>query len=163
MKRLMLSMLACCLCALTTLAQEPTAPDLRQLTAEVHKLRAELVQQQLEFQEWKLKELARELQQLRAELQQLADEERAFEQELATLNDGAAPAAPEAVSEAQTLGAAIGARTQRLRVRQEPVNQRLAELTAQWQQEETRRQQLAQQAQRLKTAAPTQRPKGEGQ
>lgn len=156
MKRIMLTALACCLCALTTLAQEPAAPDLRQLTAEVHKLRAELVHQQLEFQEWKLKELARELQQLHAEQQRLADEERALEQELGTLNDAAAPIAPEAVSEAQALRASSSARTQKLRTRQEPLHQRLAELTAQWQQEETRRQQLVQQVQRLKPAAPTQ-------
>jgi hypothetical protein len=152
MKRLMLTALACCLCALTTLAQEPVAPDLRQLTAEVHKLRAELIQQQLEFQEWKLNQLARDLQQLRAEQQRWVDEERSLEQELAALDGAAAPTAPEAVSEAQALRTANDARTQRLRARQE----RLAELTAQWQQEETRRQQLAQQAQRLKTAAPTQ-------
>jgi len=155
MKRLMLTALACYLCALTTLAQEPVAPDLRQLTAEVHKLRAELLQQQLEFQEWKLNQLARELQQLRAEQQRWADEERSLEQELAALDGAAAPTAPDAVSEAQAQRTATGARTQRPRARQGPLQERLAELTAQWQQEETRRQQLAQQAERLKTAAPT--------
>lgn len=159
MKRLMLTALACCLCALTTPAQDQVAPDLRQLTAEIHKLRAELLRHQLEFQEWKLGQLTRELRQLRDEQQRLADEERSLEQELALLvqqTGGATPGEQEAVSEAQAMHASSGARLQRLRARQEPLHQRLNELTRQWDQEETRRQQLARQAQRLKSATSTQ-------
>ncbi|HEY9432732.1 MAG TPA: hypothetical protein VI260_14805, partial [Blastocatellia bacterium] len=59
-------------------------------------------------------------------------------------NAAAVGAAQEAISEEQALRASGGARAQRLRARQEPLHQRLNELTAQWQQEETRRQQLAQ-------------------
>jgi DNA repair exonuclease SbcCD ATPase subunit len=155
MKRLMPIVLACLLCAITTPAQEQVAPDLKQLTAETRKLRAELLQLQLEFHEWKLSQLAREMRQLRDEQQRLADEERSFEEELAALDQqtGAGGGAQEAVSEAQAWRASSGARAQRLRARQEPLQQRLTELTAQWQREETRRQQLAQQAQRLKNAA----------
>ena len=159
MKRLLLTAMACCLCALTTPAQDQVTPDLRQLTAEVHKLRSELLQHQLEFQEWKLSQLARELQELRDEQQRMADEERSLEQELAALEQqtgGAASPPQEAVSEAQALRASGGARAKRLRERQEPLQQRLTELTAQWQQEETSRQQFAQQTQRLKKAASNQ-------
>src|SRR5262245_17612187 len=158
MKRLIFTAMACCLCALTTLAQTQDAPDLKQLTAEAHRLRAELLQLRLEFQEWKLSQLARELQQLRDERQRLSDEERSLDQELAALDQqtgGGAPSAQEAVNEAQALRASIGARAQRLLARQEPLHQRLNELTAQWQREETRRQALTQQAQRLKNAVST--------
>jgi DNA repair exonuclease SbcCD ATPase subunit len=159
MKRLLLTALACCLCALTTLAQEQAAPDLRQLMAEAQNLRAELLQLQIEFQEWKLSHLGRELRQVQDEQQRLADEALSLEQELAALdqqNGATAGAAQEAVSEAHALRASGGARAQRLRARQEPLHQRLNELTEQWRQEETRRQQLAQQAYRLKKAASAQ-------
>jgi chromosome segregation ATPase len=159
MKRLFLAALACCLCAPTAMAQEQAAPDLRQLTAEVHKLRAELLQVRLEFQEWKLSRLDREMRQLSAELQRLADEESLLNQELALIEQqtgGAVGAAQDSVSEAQVLRTSSDARLQRLRARQEPLHQRLTELTSQWQQEESRRQHLARQARRLKSAAPTQ-------
>ena len=159
MKRLLLTALACCLCALTAMAQEHAAPDLRQLTAEVHELRAELLQLRLEFQEWKLSRLDREIQQLSAEQQRLADEETSLNQELALIEPqtgAAAGAAQETVSEAQALRASSDARLQRLRARQEPLHQRLNELTSQWQLEESRRQHLTRQARQLKSAAPTQ-------
>ena len=50
MKRLLLTALACCLCALTTLAQEQAGRP-RQLMTEAHNLRAELLQLQIEFQD----------------------------------------------------------------------------------------------------------------
>jgi chromosome segregation ATPase len=159
MKRLLLTALACCLCALTAIAQEQAAPDLRQLTAEVHKLHAELLQLRLEFQEWKLSRLDREIQQLSAEQQRLADEEALLNQELALIEQqtgGAVGAVQETVSEAQAMRTSGDARLKRLRARQEPLHQRLNELTSQWQQEESRRQHLGRQAGRLKSAAPTQ-------
>jgi chromosome segregation ATPase len=159
MKHLLPTALACCLYALTAMAQEQAAPDLRQLTAEVHNLRAELLQLRLEFQEWKLSRLDREMQQLSAEQQRLADEEALLNQELALIEQqtgGALGAAQETVSEAQALRTSSDARLQRLRARQEPLHQRLNELTSQWQREESRRQHLARQARLLKSAPPTQ-------
>ena len=123
-----------------TPVQEPL-PNPQQLVAEIRQLRLELLRQKLEFQAWKTREIERELQQAQAEQQQLEEEERRLQEEWAALS-----LATEGQAEVETLKTEIsGERLQRLRARQQPVSDRVAELNAKFQQEETRLKQFMRQ------------------
>jgi len=123
-----------------TPVQEPL-PNPQKLVAEIRQLRLELLRQKLEFQAWKTREIERELQQAQAEQQQLEEEERRLQEEWAALS-----LATEGQAEVETLKTEIsGERLQRLRARQQPVSDRVAELNAKFQQEETRLKQFMRQ------------------
>ncbi|MFN7930678.1 MAG: hypothetical protein U0Y68_22700 [Blastocatellia bacterium] len=123
-----------------TPVQEPL-PSAQQLAAELRQLRLELLRQKLEFQAWKTQQIERELQQAQAERQRLEDEEQRIHQELAALS-----LATEGQAEVETLKTELsGERLRRLRERQQPVSDRVAELTAKFQQEETRLKQFLRQ------------------
>ena len=127
-----------------TTAQE-VLPTTQQLVAEVRQLRLELLRQRLEFQAWKTQQAERDLQQAQAEQQRLEEEEQRLHQELAALS-----LATEGQAEVETLKTEIsGERLQRLRAKQQPVSDRVNELSAKFQQEETRLKQFIRQ---LKTA-----------
>jgi hypothetical protein len=133
---------------------QPPASDAPTLALELKRLRLELVQQKLEFQEWKIIQLNRELRQASGEQQRLEEEERCIQQELATLNQHLANNPPPGngqVSEEETLKAQLNeTRLPKLRARQQPVLQLVAELTGQLEREEVARRQFAEQAERLK-------------
>ena len=103
--------------------------------------RRELLQQAIEFQQWKLQQISRELQQVQAEQQRLANEEQMMQLETAEIS-----AASDSQSELEMhKGELAGERSQRLRRRQLPVNERLSELMGQSLKEEKRLQQLTEQ------------------
>ena len=123
-----------------TPVQEPLATP-QQLVAEIRQLRLELLRQKLEFQTWKTQQIERELQQAQTEQQRLEEEEQRLHQELAALS-----LATEGQAEVETLKTEIsGERLQRLRARQQPVGDRVAELNTKFQQEETRLKQFMRQ------------------
>ncbi|HEX4948519.1 MAG TPA: hypothetical protein VFZ34_17730 [Blastocatellia bacterium] len=123
-----------------TPVQEPP-PNVQQLVTEIRQLRIELLRQRLEFQSWKTQQIERELQQAQGEQQRLEEEEQRLHQELAALS-----LATEGQAEVETLKTEIsGERLQRLRARQQPVSDRVAELNARFQQEETRLKQFIRQ------------------
>lgn len=113
----------------------------RQLISEIKQLRLDLLQQRIEFQQWKLRQIERELQAAQAEQQGLAMEERAMQHVLAELGNASnAPGEIEYLKNEMT-----GSRTEKLRARQQPVNQCVAELTVQLSREETQLRQLIEQ------------------
>lgn len=121
-------------------AQEPL-PTAQQLATELRQLRLELLRQKLEFQTWKTQQLERELQAAQTEQQRLQEEEQRVHQELAALS-----LATEGQAEVETLKAELsGERLPRLRERQQPINDRVTELTTKFQQEETRLKQFIRQ------------------
>lgn len=123
-----------------TPVQEPP-PNNQQLVAEIRQLRLELLRQKLEFQAWKTQQIERELQQAQAEQQRLDEEAQRLHEELAALS-----LTTEGQAEAETLKTELtGERMQRLRARQQPVSDRVAELNAKFQQEETRLKQFVRQ------------------
>jgi chromosome segregation ATPase len=125
-------------------AQTPPSeplPNPQQLAAEIRQLRIELLRQKLEFQAWKTQQIERELQQAQTEQQRLDEEEQRIHQELVALS-----AATESPAEAETLKAELsGERLPRLRTRQQPASDRVNELKAKFQQEETRLRQFMRQ------------------
>ncbi|MEP7341689.1 MAG: hypothetical protein ABI977_28410, partial [Acidobacteriota bacterium] len=154
MKRSIIALIAFCFFTLaiasgTASAQtpgsqaDPQAAMNRQLLAEIKQLRLDLLRQRLEFQQWKRQQIERELQSARAEQQRLAEEEEAMQQELAELNNTSG-----GQSELELLKAELTGNRKRLLAHQQPVHQRVAELTAQLNQEDM---QLSQLTQRLKT------------
>jgi DNA repair ATPase RecN len=118
-------------------AEDQTALN-RQLMAEIKQLRLDLLQQSLEFQQWKLKQIESELQTAQSERQRLEEEERALQHELVELST-----ASEGQGEFETLKTELtGNRARKRLARHQPVNQLVAELTEQVNQEETRLHQL---------------------
>ncbi|MFN0110594.1 MAG: hypothetical protein ACKVZH_17190 [Blastocatellia bacterium] len=111
----------------------------RQLLTEIKSLRRELLQQAVEFQQWKLDQITRDLQQAQTEQQRLFHEEQLVQQEINEL-----AAASDGQSELETLRSELsGERTQKLRIRQQPLAERVNTLTEQVQKEEKRLRQLA--------------------
>jgi chromosome segregation ATPase len=151
MNRIMLLFICLCAIAISAIAQTPggetemRAELTKQLLLEVKKLRLELLEQSVEFQQWKLRQIERELQQARAEAERLEAEQRGIEQELA-----AASSDPQ--KEGESLRAETGRQLQQLQTRQHPVRERVAELGAQQNREETR---LGQLRARLKAESAT--------
>lgn len=123
-----------------TPVQEPL-PNPQQLAAEIRQLKIELLRQKLEFQQWKTQQIERELQQAKTEQQRLEEEEQHIYQELAALS-----AAAHGQAEVETLKAELsGERLQGIRARQQPISERVTDLNAKFQQEETRLKQVIRQ------------------
>jgi hypothetical protein len=119
-------------------AQQQAAVN-RQLLTEIKSLRRELLQQAVEFQQWKLDLITRELQQAQAEQQRLLHEGQLLQQEINEL-----AAASDSKNELEALRSELaGERTQKLRSRQQPLDERVSTLTEQAQKEEKRLRQLA--------------------
>lgn len=148
MKRSIIFLICCCWIALAIGAQAQTpanetqqqAAINRQLMAEVKSLRRELLQQAIEFQQWKLQHVTRELQQAQSEQQRLAGEEQLLQIELNEL-----AVSSNGNGELETLKADLVPRSQRLRGRQQPANDRVSELSEQFAKEEKRLRQLTDQ------------------
>lgn len=144
------------LLALTAAAQTnpQSASEVQTLVLEVQRLRLELLQQKLEFQEWKLAQLNRELRLAQTDQQRLEEEERALQQELLALDQHLAQNPPSGngrVSEEEAVKTELHQhRWPKLRARQQPVLQLVAELNSQLEREQAAQRQLAEQAKRLK-------------
>lgn len=111
----------------------------RQLLAEIKTLRRELLQQAVEFQQWKLDQITRELQQAQTEQQRLIHEGQLLQQEINEL-----AAASDGKNELEALRNELaGEPAQKLRSRQQPLDERVSTLTEQAQKEEKRLRQLA--------------------
>lgn len=114
-------------------AQQQSALN-RQLLSEIKALRRELLQQTIEFQQWKLDQITRELQQAQTEQQRLFHEDQLLQQELNQLG-----VASDGNNELETLRNELaGERTQKLRRRQQPLDERVSALTELAQKEEKR-------------------------
>jgi chromosome segregation ATPase len=144
MKRTILLLACLCAFAISAIAQSPggeTQPPnelTRQLLLEVKNLRLELLQQRVEFQQWKLNQIERELQLARAEQERLDEEGREIARELAAI-----PGSADEQKEGESLRAEAGGQLRKLQSRQAPIRERVAELSAQHNREETRMRQLA--------------------
>jgi hypothetical protein len=118
-------------------AQQQAAVN-RQLLSEIKTLRQELLQQAIEFQQWKLDQSTRELQQAQTEQQRLIHAQQLLQQELNEL-----AAASGGNNELETLRTELaGEGAEKLRRRQQPLDERVSTLTEQTQNEEKRLRQL---------------------
>jgi chromosome segregation ATPase len=133
-----------------------TADLCRQFLTELQKLRVEMAQQKIEFQEWKIKHLEREIQQAQVEQQRLAHEDLSLQQRLAELDQEINVSQQRTqINDLEVMKTELRENDlSKLHARQQPLHQRVADLAEQLKQAVTERNELSQQAERLKAALP---------
>ena len=132
---------------------ESQAAQLRQISAELRRLRLEVIHQAIDFQNWKIMRLERELQPIQNERRGLSEREQAITQLVAEFNNHRTntATAQEAVEEIEAMKAAYTEKElKKLSTEQQLAAQRETELTEQLEQERSRLQELIKKERKLR-------------